>query len=41
MLASIEAWQDGDKWTMKSTEQSVYFSAVNSIMKDLVRKENS
>jgi hypothetical protein len=35
MLASAEGWRDGDKWTMKSTEQSgVYFSATNSIVKD-------
>jgi len=41
ILASVEAWKDGDKWILKSTEQNgVYFSAVNSLVKDfLVGKE--
>jgi len=35
ILASVEGWRDGDKWTMKSTEQNgVYFSSSNSIIQD-------
>jgi len=35
MLATAEGWKNGDKWTLKSTEQNqVYFTTTDALLKD-------